>query len=1037
VIKIALKGFILMLLLVFNLFSQANLLTNPGAETGSMSSWVVTANGGDGWLVGSGGLPKSGTNYFATSYAWDVMNQKVDILAKGYTANQLDNNKPEIIFSQWLSTPYQNGSYFLTFKLLAADGITVLNSHSIGTQAAPINRDAAEDWIEQTYTFKNYSSGVRYSVIEVGGKDRSFWSGHYGPKFDDASIIVNAQIDNTPPAAPKNFIAKTGILGGVSFSWSGNTEPDFKQYSLYFKQVSAPVYTYAGGVMPKDTILNLGKNVSGNTYLQNGIAYAWYVTAVDSNSNGSLPSDVSIMISDSEAPPIPTNFTIIQSKTQLKTYNFKWTSNATTGADKLYQNAVYSGMDTPDFPIIILPPNVTEFTSGKHPFKYYYAIAAVDSFMNTSQLSNIVQLFDLDTLADVPKNPKVYPIAQAKINLTWELPTSTDKFLKYKIYENGNLKYNINNVNDLSMIINGVDKQNYSFTISHQDSFLNESPTTNAVSITADGTAPNKPLNFKLNSIGKKFIKIEWTQVTENDMASIKLYRDNILYKTLAKESIGFQDTLVVDAVVYKYQVSSMDIPGNESELTNPIHASPDGISPVKPVGLNVSFSNNKASLSWDKNQETDIRYYKLYYSTDVNLPKLKDSTSNTSINVLNLENNKTYYFKLKAEDSVGNISDYSSIVSGFYDSIIPTAPTKLNLLIESRKATLSWNKSPDADIKLYNVYYSGNSSPDVINYSTADSSIVILNLLNNKKYFFRIKAEDSTGNLSDYSSEISGLFDDIAPEEPTGLKILVEKNQIILNWNKNEEVDINYYALYYSTSSEPTELKGASTDTTTSILNLDNNIKYYFRLKAHDLTGNVSSYSETVSGLYDSSPPKKVSGLVISPGNTQIYLKWLQNEEDDLQSYELYTSSTDTTYVLDKDKESFLFNSLSNDIEYTFSIIAIDTAGNKSDTVFIVATPQCSLEVDLEIAASQVVNYPNPSNPNTIIQFKLPNTEFTTITVYDILGRELVVLYQDIAEKNKTYNVRFIGSYYPTGLYFYVVKQNKLTIVKKLMIVK
>ena len=944
-IKIALKGFILMLLLVFNLFSQANLLTNPGAETGSMSSWAVTANGGDGWLAGSGGLPKSGTNYFATSYAWDVMNQKVDILAKGYTANQLDNNKPEIIFSQWISTPYQNGSYFLTFKLLAADGITVLNSHSIGTQAAPINRDAAEDWIEQTYTFKNYSSGVRYSVIEVGGKDRSFWLGHYGTKFDDASIIVNAQIDNTPPAAPKNFIAKTGILGGVSFSWSGNTEPDFKQYSLYFKQVSAPVYTYAGGVMPKDTILNLGKNVSGNTYLQNGIAYAWYVTAVDSNSNGSLPSDVSIMISDSEAPPIPTNFTIIQSKTQLKTYNFKWTSNATTGADKLYQNAVYSGMDTPDFPIIILPSNVTEFTSGKQPFKYYYAIAAVDSFMNTSQLSNIVQLFDLDTLADVPKNPKVYPIAQAKINLTWELPTSTDKFLKYKIYENGNLKYNINNVNDLSMIINGVDKQNYSFTISHQDSFLNESPTTNAVSITADGTAPNKPLNFKLNSIGKKFIKIEWTQVTENDMASIKLYRDNILYKTLAKESIGFQDTLVVDAVVYKYQVSSMDIPGNESELTNPIHASPDGIA--------------------------------------------------------------------------------------------PTAPTKLNLLIESQKATLSWNKSPDADIKLYNVYYSGNSSPDVINYSTAESSIVILNLLNNKKYFFRIKAEDSTGNLSDYSSEISGLFDDIAPEEPTGLKILVEKNQIILNWNKNEEVDINYYALYYSTSSEPTEFKGISTDTTTSILNLDNNIKYYFRLKAHDLTGNVSSYSETVSGLYDSSPPKKVSGLVISPGNTQIYLKWLQNEEDDLQSYELYTSSTDTTYVLDKDKESFLFNSLSNDIEYTFSIIAIDTAGNKSDTVFIVATPQCSLEVDLEIAASQVVNYPNPSNPNTIIQFKLPNTEFTTITVYDILGRELVVLYQDIAEKNKTYNVRFIGSYYPTGLYFYVVKQNKLTIVKKLMIVK
>ena len=37
--------------------------------------------------------------------------------------------------------------------------------------------------------------------------------------------------------------------------------------------------------------------------------------------------------------------------------------------------------------------------------------------------------------------------------------------------------------------------------------------------------------------------------------------------------------------------------------------------------------------------------------------------------------------------------------------------------------------------------------------------------------------------------------------------------------------------------------------------------------------------------------------------------------------------------------------------------------------------------------------NYPNPFNPGTTIQFDLPVASATRITVYDLLGREMVRL--------------------------------------------
>jgi hypothetical protein len=37
--------------------------------------------------------------------------------------------------------------------------------------------------------------------------------------------------------------------------------------------------------------------------------------------------------------------------------------------------------------------------------------------------------------------------------------------------------------------------------------------------------------------------------------------------------------------------------------------------------------------------------------------------------------------------------------------------------------------------------------------------------------------------------------------------------------------------------------------------------------------------------------------------------------------------------------------------------------------------------------------NYPNPFNPNTTIEYQIPKSTFVTIKVYDVLGKEIVIL--------------------------------------------
>ena len=63
--------------------------------------------------------------------------------------------------------------------------------------------------------------------------------------------------------------------------------------------------------------------------------------------------------------------------------------------------------------------------------------------------------------------------------------------------------------------------------------------------------------------------------------------------------------------------------------------------------------------------------------------------------------------------------------------------------------------------------------------------------------------------------------------------------------------------------------------------------------------------------------------------------------------------------------------------------------------------------------------NYPNPFSEQTTISYSLPATTPVHLSVYDLLGREVVVLIDAIQQGGK-HQVGFEASTLPSGMYIY-----------------
>ena len=80
--------------------------------------------------------------------------------------------------------------------------------------------------------------------------------------------------------------------------------------------------------------------------------------------------------------------------------------------------------------------------------------------------------------------------------------------------------------------------------------------------------------------------------------------------------------------------------------------------------------------------------------------------------------------------------------------------------------------------------------------------------------------------------------------------------------------------------------------------------------------------------------------------------------------------------------------------------------------------------------------NYPNPFNPETVINYALPQTGHVRLAVYDMTGKTVAVLIDGVQPQGR-HTVRFHADSLPTGTYVYRLTAGIETLTRTMTLVR
>jgi hypothetical protein len=117
-------------------------------------------------------------------------------------------------------------------------------------------------------------------------------------------------------------------------------------------------------------------------------------------------------------------------------------------------------------------------------------------------------------------------------------------------------------------------------------------------------------------------------------------------------------------------------------------------------------------------------------------------------------------------------------------------------------------------------------------------------------------------------------------------------------------------------------------------------------------------------------------------------------------------------------------------------------TAGDDFVITFKTMPPPVSVEKESATPTFGLAqNYPNPFNPSTSFEFSVSSLEFTTLKIFDVLGKEVATLVNEIRPPG-VYTIRWNGkdnrgASLPSGIYLFQLRAGSSTTTKKMILLK
>jgi len=197
------------------------------------------------------------------------------------------------------------------------------------------------------------------------------------------------------------------------------------------------------------------------------------------------------------------------------------------------------------------------------------------------------------------------------------------------------------------------------------------------------------------------------------------------------------------------------------------------GIPPAVPTGLRFFFaSDGEIAIEWNFSAEPDVKGYNIYRRTD--------STESFKIAYVNdsfffddsLSYNITYFYRITAVNLWNKESDFSVEISAKPENrYSPKRPIGLRINARNWEGEISvfvnWLKNEESDVEGYNIYrgLSPGFTPDstnLIGFSGSANFSDTNSLSFYQNYFYKIRAKDNGGLLSNASEEVNDLIFEI-----------------------------------------------------------------------------------------------------------------------------------------------------------------------------------------------------------------------------------------------------------------------------------
>ncbi len=186
---------------------------------------------------------------------------------------------------------------------------------------------------------------------------------------------------------------------------------------------------------------------------------------------------------------------------------------------------------------------------------------------------------------------------------------------------------------------------------------------------------------------------------------------------------------------------------------------------------------------------------------------------------------------------------------------------------------------------------------------------------------------------------------------------------------------------------------------------------------------------------------PVELASFTSSVSSNNVTLNWSTTQEQNNKGFEIernsfgigwkkvgYVDGHGTTNT--QQNYTFKDNSL-NTGRYSYRLKQIDYNGNfeyfELSSEIVIGAPN-------KYALAQ--NYPNPFNPVSIINYQLAINSFVTLKVYDLTGKEVASLVNEVKDAGY-YSVQFDAKNLSSGTYFYKLSTDKFSDVKKMVVLK